>query len=487
MKLLKDLLYKCAITEVVGNTGVAVESVQSDSRKVTGFTLFVAIKGTQVDGHQYIAKAIASGACAVVCEELPADILPKVTYVKVPDAAAALGRIAANYYEDPSQKLKMVGITGTNGKTTTVTLLYQLFRSLNYKVGLISTVVNKIGREEIPSTHTTPDALQLNQLLRRMVDAGVTHCFMEVSSHAIHQKRVAAVEYDVAVFTNITHDHLDYHKTFNDYIGAKKALFDGLSSTAHALYNADDVHGEIMVQNCKASKHSFAIRSMADYRARIIENQFSGLHLMLDGNDLYSKLVGGFNAYNLLTAYGVALLLGEDKLSILTAVSNLDPVAGRFQYRRTEKNVVAIVDYAHTPDALKNVLKTIQEVRSGNEKVITLIGCGGDRDASKRPIMAGVACEYSDKVILTSDNPRSEEPDAIIEDMKKGVQGQHFKKTLAIADRREAIRTAVTLAEPNDIILIAGKGHETYQEIKGVKHDFDDFVIVNETLELFEK
>ncbi len=487
MKLLKDILYKVSILEVMGNTGVALDSIQFDSRKVTGFSLFVAVRGTQSDGHEYISQAIAGGACAVLCEELPEQKLEKVTYIKVEDSAEALGRVAANFYDNPSEKLKLIGITGTNGKTTTVTLLFDLFRGLGYKVGLLSTVVNRIGKDVIEATHTTPDPIQLQQLLQQMVDAKVTHCFMEVSSHAIHQKRIAGATFDVAAFTNITHDHLDYHKTFNEYIAAKKAFFDTLPRTAHALYNGDDVHGEVMVQNTKAKTHSFAVKSMADFRARIIENQFNGLHLMLDGNDLYSKLVGGFNAYNLLTAYAIALLLEEDKLSILTAISNLNPVAGRFQYTRTEKNVVAIIDYAHTPDALKNVLKTIQEVRTGNEKVITVVGCGGDRDKTKRPLMASVACDFADKVILTSDNPRTENPDLIIADMKTGVEGQHFKKTLAITDRREAIRTAVTLAEPGDILLVAGKGHEKYQEINGERFPFDDFEIVTNTLQLFEK
>lgn len=487
MKLLKDILYKVRIKEVQGNTGIALDTITFDSRQVSGFTLFVAIRGTQSDGHDYIEQAIQSGAVAVICDEFPVEQKEQVTYVKVEDTAEALGRVAANFYENPSEKLKLIGVTGTNGKTTTVTLLFNLFRGLGYKVGMLSTVVNRIGKEVIDATHTTPDPLQLQRLLAQMVEEKVTHCFMEVSSHAIHQKRIAGAAFDVAVFTNITHDHLDYHETFNEYIAAKKAFFDKLSSSSQALYNSDDVHGEIMVQNCRAQHHSFAVKSMADFRARIIENQFNGLHLMLDGNDVYSKLVGGFNAYNLLAAYSTALLLEEDKLAVLTALSNLDPVSGRFQYMRTEKNVVAIVDYAHTPDALKNVLKTIQEVRTGNEKVITLVGCGGDRDKAKRPLMAGVACEYSDKVILTSDNPRSEDPEDIIEDMRKGVGGQHFKKTLAITDRREAIRTGVTLAEPGDILLIAGKGHEKYQEINGEKLPFDDFQIVNETLQMFEK
>jgi UDP-N-acetylmuramoyl-L-alanyl-D-glutamate--2,6-diaminopimelate ligase len=377
-------------------------------------------------------------------------------------------------------------VTGTNGKTTTVTLLYKLFINLGYKCGLISTVVNRIGHKSLDATHTTPDAIALQKLFRDMVDAGVSHCFMEVSSHAVQQRRIAGTSFDIAVFSNITHDHLDYHGTFDNYIKAKKLFFDKLSADSIALINHDDPHGEVMVQNTKAKVSFYAIRSMADFRARIIENHFQGLHVLLDGNDLYSKLVGGFNAYNLLAVYASAVLMGEDKLSVLTSLSQLDSVEGRFQYMRTNQGITAIVDYAHTPDALKNVLKTIQEVRTGNEKVITVVGCGGDRDRTKRPIMAAVACEFADQVILTSDNPRSEDPAAIIEEMKQGVEGQHFKKTLSIVDRKEAIRTACTMAAPGDILLIAGKGHEKYQEVAGVKHPFDDFQILGETLKTLE-
>lgn len=486
MRLLKDILYRAGIEEVHGPLNIAIESVHMDSREVKAFSLFVAVKGVTVDGHEFIPRALESGALAIVCEQLPEERKEGVTYVRVTDSSSAVGHIAANFFDNPSESFKLVGITGTNGKTTTVTLLYDLFRSLGKKTGLVSTVVNRIGKEEIPATHTTPDPISLQALFSQMRDAGVRYCFMEVSSHAIHQQRIAGSAFDVAVFTNITHDHLDYHGTFDEYIKAKKLFFDKLSADADALYNLDDAHGDIMVQNCKARKASFAIRSMADYRARIIENQFEGLHLMLDGNDLYSKLVGGFNAYNILTAYSVAMCLGMDKLEVLTAVSDLEPVSGRFQYIKGVRGIIAIVDYAHTPDALKNVLKTIQEVRTGNEKVITVVGTGGDRDTAKRPVMAAVACEYSDRVVLTSDNPRSEDPARIIEDMKKGVEGQHFKKTLSIVDRREAIRTAVSLAESGDIILIAGKGHETYQEVNGVRHPFDDREVVRETFNEME-
>lgn len=487
MKLLKDILYRAGMQEVIGDLNLAVESIHSDSRKVKAFSLFVAISGTQVDGHAFIESAQDKGAIGVVCERLPEVRREGVTYIKVQDAAEALGVIAANFYEHPSKQLKLVGITGTNGKTTTVTLLFDLFRLLGYKCGLISTVVNRIGQQKLDATHTTPDPIALQELFARMVEAKVTHCFMEVSSHAVHQKRIAGSDFDVAVFTNITHDHLDYHGTFDEYISAKKLFFDKLKSDADALVNTDDVHGEVMVQNCSARKHSFAIRSMADFRARIIENHFDGLHLMLDGNDLYSKLVGGFNAYNILTAYSTAILLGEDKLSILTAISGLDPVSGRFQYVRGPRNITAIVDYAHTPDALKNVLKTIQDIRTGNEKVITVVGCGGDRDKTKRPLMAAVACEFADKVILTSDNPRSEDPSAIIADMHAGVEGQHYKKTLSIVDRKEAIRTGCSLAEPGDILVVAGKGHEKYQEVMGERLPFDDLEVVGETFKTMEE
>ncbi|NNC82817.1 MAG: UDP-N-acetylmuramoyl-L-alanyl-D-glutamate--2,6-diaminopimelate ligase [Flavobacteriales bacterium] len=486
MKLLKDILYKTGLQEVHGDLNLAIESIHMDSRSVLAFSVFIAVPGTQVDGHRYIDSALEKGAVAIVCQTLPDELKEGITYVRVADTAKALGQMASNFYDNPSQGLKVVGITGTNGKTTTTTLLFDLFRSLGYKCGLISTVHNRIGKDTLPATHTTPDPIALQQLFAQMLEKKVTHCFMEVSSHAIHQHRVQGVEFDVAVFTNITHDHLDYHGTFNEYIKAKKRLFDGLSSQADALYNVDDPHGEIMVQNSSAKKHSYAIRSIADFRARIIENHFEGLHLMLDGNDLYSKLVGGFNAYNILCAYSTALLLGEDKLSILTAISGLEPVAGRFQYIKGPREITAIVDYAHTPDALKNVLKTIQEIRTGNEKVITVVGCGGDRDKTKRPIMASVACEFSDKVILTSDNPRTEKPEQIIADMQAGVEGQHYKKTLSITDRKEAIRTACSLAEPNDILLIAGKGHEKYQEIHGERLPFDDYAIVSETLKSLE-
>lgn len=482
MKLLKDILYKAGLLDVEGSTNVAVTSVTADSRKVEKHGLFVAVRGAQSDGHHYIETAVKAGAIAVVCEEFPGELNDKVTYVRVKSSSAALGYIASNFFDNPSTKLKLVGVTGTNGKTTTVTLLFNLFKSLGYHVGLLSTVQNQIHNEVIPSTHTTPDPVQLNSLLKQMVDRGCSHCFMEVSSHAVVQHRIAGVEFTGGVFTNITHDHLDYHKTFNEYIKAKKGFFDQLPEDAFALVNKDDPHWEVMLQNTKAKKKTYSIRTIADYRCKIIENQFSGLLLNIDNNEVWTKLIGTFNAYNILAVYAAASLLKEDKVNVLTSISNLQSVEGRFQYIRTKDNITGIVDYAHTPDALANVLKTIKDVRTGNEKVITVVGCGGDRDAAKRPVMAKIACEMSDRVILTSDNPRSEDPNEIIKEMQGGVDPVCYKKTLSIVDRREAIRTACSLAGPGDIILVAGKGHEKYQEIKGVKHPFDDMQVLSENL-----
>jgi UDP-N-acetylmuramoyl-L-alanyl-D-glutamate--2,6-diaminopimelate ligase len=487
MKLLKDILYKANLLEVVGTTNIAIASVTADSREVEKFSLFIAIKGTQADGHKYISKAIDSGALAIVCEEIPEQRHDDVTYIKVKDSSFALGIIASNFFDNPSEKIKLVGVTGTNGKTTTVTLLFNMFRALGYNVGLLSTVKNQINNTIIESTHTTPDAIALNQLLAKMLEKGCAYCFMEVSSHAVVQNRIAGVQFAGAVFTNITHDHLDYHKTFDEYIKAKKRFFDLLGDDAFAIVNKDDANGELMLQNTKASKHTYALKSQAEFKCKIIENQFSGLLLNIDGKELWTKLIGNFNAYNILAVYAVATLLKEDKLNILTTLSMLNAVDGRFQYIRTEKGIVGIVDYAHTPDALLNVLKTISEIRTGNEKVITIVGCGGDRDNAKRPIMAKIACENSNQVILTSDNPRSENPDSIIQQMQKGVEPQHAKKVLSITDRREAIKTACSMANTGDIILLAGKGHETYQEVNGVKHPFDDLEILKTTLNIFEK
>jgi UDP-N-acetylmuramoyl-L-alanyl-D-glutamate--2,6-diaminopimelate ligase len=482
MKLLRDILYKTTLLEVNGSTNIAVTSIAFDSRKVAKDCLFVAVRGTAVDGHGFIDKAIASGAIAVVCEELPQTLNEKVTYVRVADSSAALGMMAANYYDHPSESLKLVGVTGTNGKTTTVTLLFKLFRAMGYKAGMFTTVRNMINRDEIPSTHTTPDAVELNRLLRQMVEEGCKYAFMEVSSHAVVQRRITGLHFAGAVFTNITHDHLDYHKTFDAYIKAKKGFFDQLSSDAFALVNKDDSHAGVMVQNTKALKRSFSVRSAADFHCRILENQFAGLHLNIDGTEMWSKLIGSFNASNMLAVYAAATLLGQDKINVLTTLSTLESVEGRFQYLRGENGITAIVDYAHTPDALENVLKTIRDIRGGNESVITVVGCGGDRDKAKRPVMASIACSLSDRVVLTSDNPRSENPDAILQEMKAGVAPQHERAVLSVTDRREAIRTAIALAQSGDIILVAGKGHEKYQEIAGVKHPFDDMQVLRESL-----
>ncbi|OFY92865.1 MAG: UDP-N-acetylmuramoyl-L-alanyl-D-glutamate--2,6-diaminopimelate ligase [Bacteroidetes bacterium RIFCSPLOWO2_12_FULL_31_6] len=484
MRLLKDIIYKVGIEEVVGSTQQAIEKICFDSRATEKSSLFIAVSGTQVDGHQYIDKAITDGAIAIVCENLPEQFKENVTYIRVVDSSFALGIIAANFYDNPASEIKLIGITGTNGKTTTATLLYDLFTQLGSKSGLLSTVVNKVGTENIPSTHTTPDAIQLNALLRYMVSEGCEYCFMEVSSHAIHQHRIAGLDFIGAVFTNITHDHLDYHKTFDEYLKAKKQFFDGLSETAFALVNKDDKNGIVMLQNTKAQKATYSLKSMSDFSCKVIESDFSGMQLTIDGSEVWTKLIGKFNAYNLLAIYAISILLGQDKLTVLTAISNLTAVEGRFQYVKSQNNIAGIVDYAHTPDALQNVLTTINDIRTGNEKLITLVGCGGDRDKTKRPIMAKIACDWSDKIILTSDNPRSENPEEIIEEMRVGVEGIHFKKVLAIVNREEAIKTACSLANDGDIILVAGKGHEKYQEIKGIKLPFDDMKILSETFEM---
>lgn len=487
MKLLKDILYGVRIVEVDGSTNIAIEVITADSRAVRNLSLFVAVRGTQTDGHAFIDKAILQGAITIVCEEIPAVKNPKVTYVAVNDSAAALGIIASNFYDNPSEELKLIGVTGTNGKTTTVTLLYNLFKKLGYKTAMFSTVVNKIHNEEIPSTHTTPDPVKLNSLLREAVDKGCSYCFMEVSSHAVHQKRIAGISFAGAVFSNITHDHLDYHGTFDEYVKAKKGFFDLLGSEAFALVNRDDYHSDEMVSACKAKVHTYGLKSVADFKCKILENQFSGLMLNIDGKEIWTKLIGGFNAYNITAAYAVAKLLGQDELNVLTAISSLHSVEGRFQYIKSDTGITAIVDYAHTPDALKNVLATIQEIRTGNEQVITVVGCGGDRDKAKRPLMAKIACEKSDKVILTSDNPRSEDPEKIISEMQKGVEGNAIRKVMSLVNRKEAIKVACMMARSGDIILIAGKGHEKYQEIKGEKFPFDDMQEVEQSLKNNEK
>lgn len=487
MKPLKDILYRTFLEQVVGSTDVTVGHVAFDSRKVVPGTVFVAVRGTQSDGHAFIDAAIAQGAVAIVCEDLPKHLEEGITYVRVADSRHALAIMAGNFHDHPDRKLKLIGITGTNGKTSVATLLYKLFGALGHRCGLISTVEVRVGNGVVPATHTTPDPLRLAALLEQMVDEGVTHCFMEVSSHAVVQERIAGLRYAMGVFTNITHDHLDYHKTFDAYIQAKKGFFDMLPEEAFALVNADDARGGVMVQNTKAIKATYALRNVADFRARIIENQLAGLQLNVDGHDLYTRLVGEFNASNILAVYAAAVLLGEPKMEVLTALSGLEPPPGRFQVVRGNGGVIGIVDYAHTPDALKNVLNTITAVCGDRDHVITVVGCGGDRDRAKRPVMAAIAASMSRNVVLTSDNPRSEEPMAIINEMRDGVLPADQPRVFVNADRQEAIRQAVGMAAPGDVVLVAGKGHENYQEVKGVRHHFDDVEQLKKTLELLRK
>jgi UDP-N-acetylmuramoyl-L-alanyl-D-glutamate--2,6-diaminopimelate ligase len=478
-KNLKDILYGISLQTVVGSTDVEISALTLDSRQAAAGSLFFAVSGTRFDGHDFIPGVIGQG-CTTIIAEREVNVPEGVTLIVTDNSHKAAGIVASNFYDEPSRQLKLVGITGTNGKTTTTTLLFNLFTQLGYKCGLLSTVVNKIGETDIPSTHTTPDPIALNALLAKMVDENCDFCFMEVSSHAIHQHRIAGLEFAGGVFTNITHDHLDYHNTFKEYLNVKKRFFDDLPASAFALTNIDDKNGQVMIQNTRAKVATFAMKSPADFKVKVLENQFSGLVLNINGREMWSRLVGDFNAYNLLTAYAVSILLGEDEDEVLRVLSALESVEGRFQYFISESGVVAIIDYAHTPDALENVLKTIANIRTKNETLYTIVGCGGDRDKTKRPEMARIACEMSDKVILTSDNPRSEDPNQIIEDMNAGVPGHHFKKTLSVVDRKQAIKTAISMAEAGDIILIAGKGHEKYQEINGVKHDFDDRQIAYE-------
>jgi UDP-N-acetylmuramoyl-L-alanyl-D-glutamate--2,6-diaminopimelate ligase len=482
MKLLKDILFGVRIREVAGSTNIALELITFDSRKVGSYGLFVAVKGTQADGHRFIASAVDNGAIAVVCEEMPAEKKPGVTYVAVDNSAAAVGIIASNFYDNPSEQLNLVGVTGTNGKTTTVTLLFNLYRSLGYSCGMLSTVENRINGAVLPATHTTPDAVSLNALLREMVDKGCEYCFMEVSSHAVVQHRIDGIRFRAGVFTNITHDHLDYHGNFENYLEAKRGFFLRLPEDAWAVANSDDYHWEDMLEGTRARKLTFGIHSQADVRGKVLENQFGGLLMTINGNEVWSKLIGGFNANNILGVFAVATTLGAEPLQVLTAISNLESPAGRFQYFKTEEGITAIVDYAHTPDALKNVLSTIGSIRTGAEKVITVVGCGGDRDREKRPVMARIACEMSDQAVFTSDNPRSEDPQEIIRQMEAGIDPSLKRKVLSIENRREAIRTACRMAQPGDIVLVAGKGHEKYQEINGVRHDFDDMHVLRETL-----
>jgi UDP-N-acetylmuramoyl-L-alanyl-D-glutamate--2,6-diaminopimelate ligase len=487
VKQLKDILYKVGIEAVHGATDITISKIEFDSRKIELNDVFVAIRGTLSNGHDYIEKALSLGAVAVICEEFPSVIVNGVTYIKVKDSNEALAFLAANYYENPSENIRLVGVTGTNGKTTIASLLYQLFKKAGYKVGLLSTVKIMVDEQEFKATHTTPDSLTINKFLDLMVQEGCEFCFMEVSSHGVHQKRTEALRFEGGVFTNLSHDHLDYHNTFAEYRDVKKSFFDNLPKSAFAITNIDDKNGLVMLQNTKAKKLTYALKSYADYKAQILENQLSGLLLKINDNEVWVKLIGSFNAYNLLAIYGVAVELGIEKVEALRLLSELESVSGRFQFIVSDSKITAIVDYAHTPDALENVLKTIEDIRTKNEQLITVVGCGGDRDKTKRPIMANIASSMSDKAIFTSDNPRTENPETIIEEMEKGVEPQNFKKTVSILDRKQAIKTACQLANPNDIILIAGKGHETYQEINGVRHDFDDLQIVTELLKQLNK
>ena len=487
MAQLKDILYKVTINAVVGTTSVPVHALDFDSRNIAQGDVFVAIKGSVTDGHQYIDLAIENGAIAIVCEVLPENLQNDITYIEVESASKALAFMAANYYNNPSENLKLVGVTGTNGKTTVATLLYHLFKKAGFVVGLLSTVKVMVATTEYEATHTTPDSLTINRYLSMMSEAGVEFCFMEVSSHGIHQNRTEGLHFEGGIFTNLTHDHLDYHNTFAEYRDVKKSFFDNLTKDAFALVNIDDKNGLVMLQNTKAKKYTYALKTYADYKAQILENQLTGLLLKINNNEVWTRLIGNFNAYNVLAIYAAAELLGLEKVENLRLISELESVSGRFQYFISDEKITAIIDYAHTPDALQNVLETINSIRTKNEELITVVGCGGDRDKSKRPKMGHIASALSTKVIFTSDNPRSEVPETIIEDIEKGVEPQNFKKTLSITDRKQAIKTACQMAQPNDIILIAGKGHETYQEVKGVKSDFDDYKLVQDLLKQLGK
>ena len=487
MAKLQDILYNVRLKAVTGITNLDVKDIQTDSRKVTKSSVFVAIKGAVSDGHDFIAAAIASGAGVIVCEVMPSVLNEEVTYLQVEDSGKAVAYMAHHYYHEPSTKLKLVGVTGTNGKTTIATLLYKVFTKLGYKCGLISTVQNQIGSMVIPSTHTTPDAISLQALLYDMVEANCSHVFMEVSSHAIHQHRTTALEFVGGLFSNITHDHLDYHKTFDEYIRVKKTFFDGLPAAAFVISNSDDKRGAVMLQNTHAKKYFYSLKTSADFKGKILENSLTGLVMTVNDKEVHFRLTGEFNAYNILAVYGAAMCLGENSDEVLTILSIQTGAEGRFDYTVSKTNIISIVDYAHTPDALKNVLDTIKKLRKGNEQVITVVGCGGDRDKIKRPVMAEVASELSDKVILTSDNPRSEDPFEILKDMEANLGSAAKRKAVSVADRKEAIKMAVSLANPFDILLVAGKGHEKYQEIKGVKHPFDDKQVLREMFESLGK
>ncbi|MEO6188571.1 MAG: UDP-N-acetylmuramoyl-L-alanyl-D-glutamate--2,6-diaminopimelate ligase [Ginsengibacter sp.] len=488
MVLLQQILYKVNIRSVTGTPVVEINDLQIDSRKVSSGSCFIAIKGTLSDGHEFIQTAVANGARAIICEYLPPVINGDVQYFVVENSSIAVGVMAHNFFGNLSEKITLVGVTGTNGKTTIATLLFKLFSALGHKCGLISTVQNQVGETIIPSTHTTPDAISLNKLIASFVEQECHFVFMEVSSHALHQHRVAGLHFAGGIFSNITHDHLDYHKTFDEYIKVKKQLFDSLPSSAFALSNADDKRGTVMLQNTRAKKYFYSLKTLADFKGKIIENSLLGLLLLIDEIEVHFRLIGAFNAYNLLAVYGAAVCMGEEKQQVLQVLSSLTGAEGRFDFIKSPREkIIGIVDYAHTPDALLNVLATIKNLKSGEEKVITVVGCGGDRDKAKRPLMAEVACEYSDKIIFTSDNPRSEDPASIIKEMEEGVPIIHRKKYISIADRKEAIKTAINLAQPKDIVLVAGKGHEKYQEINGVKYDFDDKNVLRQMLELMDK
>jgi UDP-N-acetylmuramoyl-L-alanyl-D-glutamate--2,6-diaminopimelate ligase len=486
--ILQEILYKVAIRSVHGRLDVDVKDLQLDSRKVTKGSAFIAVKGTHTDGHQFIESVTAAFPAAIICEQMPAILEDNISYIQVENSAVASGLLAHNFFGQPSEKLKLVGVTGTNGKTTIATLLYKLFTSLGYTSGMLSTVENRIGNKILPATHTTPDPISLNQLLHEMLTADCTHVFMETSSHAIHQHRIEGLYYTGGIFSNITHDHLDYHKTFDEYIRVKKLFFDGLSSAAFALTNADDKRGEVMVQNTMAAKYTYGLKTATDFKGKILENNLTGLVMLVNDQEVHFRLIGEFNAYNLLAVFGAAVCLGEEKSEILRNLSVLSGAEGRFDYIISPKEkIVAIVDYAHTPDALENVLSTIRKLRRNEERIITVVGCGGDRDKTKRPIMGEVACKLSDKVVFTSDNPRSEDAGTILKDMEAGLNTAARRKFISIIDRREAIKTAVSLSKPADIVLVAGKGHEKYQEIKGVKKPFDDKAVLREVIEMMDK
>ena len=480
MKQLKDILYKVAVNAVSGSTDVAVSSIIFDSRKVKKNDVFVAQKGTLVDGHIYIDKAIQLGATSIVCEEIPENKTEGITYIQVENSDSALAIMSSNFYENPSKKIELVGVTGTNGKTTIASLLYQLFKKAGYKVGLLSTVKVMVDDTEYKATHTTPDSVTINQYLDKMIDEEVEYCFMEVSSHGIDQKRTEGLQFAGGIFTNLSHDHLDYHETFAEYRDVKKSFFDNLPKSAFALINIDDKNGAIMMQNTKAKKQTYALKTLGDFKAKILEKRFSGTLVNINGVEVWTKLIGEFNAYNLLAIVGTAELLGLEKLEVLRILSELESVSGRFQYTISEDNVTAIIDYAHTPDALKNVLETINDIRTGNEKVITVVGCGGDRDKTKRPKMAHIASQLSNQAIFTSDNPRTEDAQTILDEMETGVSPENYKKTLSVLDRKQAIKTACKFSDAGDIVLIAGKGHENYQEINGERFHFDDMEVVTE-------